>query len=361
MTQQRLGAVVVGTGFGVLTHLRALRAADIDVVALVGRDPRKTADRAEMFDVAHGLVDLDAAVALDGVDIVAVATPPHTHWEIVTAAAAAGKHILCEKPFARDLDEATAMLAAANKAGVVHLLGTEFRFATAQAQLTRVVRSGAIGDPRHAIFQLHIPTLSDPNAEIPRWWELASEGGGWFGAYGSHVVDQIRATLGEFVGVSASLQRLSPRPDMTADDTYTVHFRLANGCTGLMTASCASAGQMLMTTKISGSRGSAWIEGDDVWTDTGSGPIKLQPPDDLPHEAPDPPPAALLHTTYDYWHSMGIDMAPYRRTYGVLRDRVLGRAVAGDPEAATFADGVAAQAVADAVHRSSDNVRWEWI
>ena len=47
-------------------------------------------------------------------------------------AVAAGKHVLCEKPFARDLDEARAMLQAADAAGVVHLLGTEFRFAPAR-------------------------------------------------------------------------------------------------------------------------------------------------------------------------------------------------------------------------------------
>ena len=55
-----IGAVVVGTGFGVLTHLRALRAAGIDVLALVGRDAAKTADRAERFDVPHALTSARA-------------------------------------------------------------------------------------------------------------------------------------------------------------------------------------------------------------------------------------------------------------------------------------------------------------
>ena len=359
MASQALGAVVVGTGFGVLTHLRALRAAGIDVGELVGRDPAKAADRATRFGVPRGSNDLGAALARPGVDIVAVVTPPFTHGPIVLAALAAGKHVLCEKPFARDLVEARAMLHAAEGAGVVHLLGTEFRFATGQAQLARVVTSGVIGEPMHAIFQLHLPSLVDPAAGVPAWWELASEGGGWLGAYGSHIVDQIRTTLGEFAGVSASLQTLAPRPHMTADDTYTVHFRLQNGCTGVMTSSCASGGQFLATTKVTGRGGAAWVQGDDVWIDTGTGPTQLPPPADLPVEQPDPPPGELLHTTYDYWHSMGMDLAPYRRVYEVLRDRVLGRAVPADPIAATFADGVAAQAVLDAVHRSAVGGSWE--
>ena len=63
-------------------------------------------------------------MALQGVDAVAVATPPHAHAAIVLAALAAGKHVLCEKPFARNAAEARTMLAAAEGAGVVHLLGT---------------------------------------------------------------------------------------------------------------------------------------------------------------------------------------------------------------------------------------------
>ena len=55
---EKLGAIVVGTGFGVLTHLRALRAAGFDVTALVGRDPDKTAARAVLFDVPHACTSL---------------------------------------------------------------------------------------------------------------------------------------------------------------------------------------------------------------------------------------------------------------------------------------------------------------
>ena len=66
-----------------------------------------------------------------------------------------------------------------------------------------------------------------------------------------------------------------------------------------------------------------------------------------------PPPNELLHTAYDAWHSMGIDLAPYTRLYSVLVERWRGRAVPADPAAATFADGVAVQAVMDAMHASS--------
>ena len=104
MGQSKVGAIVVGTGFGVLTHLRALRGAGFEVHALVGRNPEKTAQRAQKVGVPHACTSLAEALALPGVDAVTVATPPHTHASIVLEAIALGKHVLCEKPFARNAE-----------------------------------------------------------------------------------------------------------------------------------------------------------------------------------------------------------------------------------------------------------------
>ena len=73
MSRDNLGAIVVGTGFGILTHARALRAAGFDVVGLVGRDPEKTAERAKGAGIPNALTSLSEALALPGVDVVAVA------------------------------------------------------------------------------------------------------------------------------------------------------------------------------------------------------------------------------------------------------------------------------------------------
>jgi predicted dehydrogenase len=351
------GVAVVGTGFGVLTHVRALRAAGLHVEALVGRDPAKTADRAARFDIPLATTELAAALERPGVDVVTVATPPHSHAAVVLAAVGAGKHVMCEKPFARDRPEAQAMCDAAEAAGVVHVLGTEFRFATGQALLTRTVRGGAIGEPRLALFMLQIPTLADPGAELPAWWERAEEGGGWLGAYGAHVVDQVRTTIGEITSVAATLQTLAPRA-MTADDTYTVQLRTAGGCSVVLHSSCAAGGQIVAVTKVTGTSGSAWTQGDDVWLDDGTGQRLVPPPEDLPVVPPDPPPAALLHTTYDMWHSMGTDLEPYTRLFARMRERIMGAPSPVDPVAATFSDGVANQSVLDAIRAASASGTW---
>src|SRR5207249_3835207 len=144
-------------------------AAGFDVLALVGRDPEKTAYRAKRFEIPNPLTALGDALALPGVDAVTIATPPHTHGPLVLEAVAAGKHVMCEKPFARDGAEARTMLNAAEAAGVVHFLGTEFRFSTGQALMARVVAEGAIGEPRLATFVIHIPGLADPTSQVPAW------------------------------------------------------------------------------------------------------------------------------------------------------------------------------------------------
>ena len=141
------GAVVVGTGFGCVTHVEALRRAGFDVVALVGRDRQRTAERAAAVGVANPMTSLAAALARPDADVVVIATPPHTHAPLAHQAIAASKHVVCEKPFTLDKGEARELQQAAERAGVVNMLDTEFRWGTAQA-----LAAGAIGTPRLATF-----------------------------------------------------------------------------------------------------------------------------------------------------------------------------------------------------------------
>ncbi len=357
MASESLGAIVVGTGFGVITHLRALRAAGFEVHALVGRDAEKTAQRAADFGVPAGLTSLGEALALPGVDAVAVATPPHTHAAIVLEAIAAGKHVVCEKPFARDAEEGRRMLEAAEQAGIVHMLGTEFRWSTGQALATRAVQDGVVGEPRLATFMLHVPALANPDGEVPAWWGREEEGGGWLGAYASHVIDQMRTMFGELTGVSASLQLLSAR-DWSAEDTYTVHFRTERGVEGVLQSSAGAWGPPVICARVSGTKGTLWIEGEKVQVADASGAREIECPDDLRLPAPIPPDASLLHTAYDMLHAGGIDLAPYTRLFEAFAARIRGEGGDEDPAPATFADGLAGQRVLDAIRRSSRERTW---
>ena len=351
------GVVIVGTGFGCITHLRALRAAGFDVQALVGRDPGKTGERARRFEVPNAMTTLADALTLPGVDAVTIATPPHTHAEIALEAIAAGKHVLCEKPFARDTPEARTMLDAARGAGIVHLLGTEFRWSPGQASMARVVTRGEIGTPKLATFLMHIPMLADPAGVVPSWWSAAAQGGGWLGAQAAHVIDQIRVMFGEIEGVSGSLSQVSAR-DWDIEDAYTVLFRTRSGVDGMLQSTSGAWGPPVFCTRVVGTEGTVWAEFDTVRVADAAGTREIPTPPDLPLSPPDPPPAGLLSTAYDNLHAFGIDLAPYTRLCAAFLALVEGRPVPDDPAPATFADGVANMEVLDAIRRSAREQVW---
>jgi predicted dehydrogenase len=353
------GVAVVGTGFGCYTHVRALRAAGFDVRALVGRDPQKTAERAMLFDVPRSMPSLRDALSVPGVDAVTIATPPRTHAELTLEAIAAGRHVLCEKPFTATLGEARQVLAAAEAAGIVHVLGTEFRWDAGQAGLARAVQSGDIGRPRIATWIMNVPVLADPDAVVPAWWADVDSCGGWMWAHGSQLIDQIRVTLGEFEGVSAHLLQVAERAAMTSDDGFVVHFLMRNGTVGVMQSTAADWG-VLVETRVTGSTGAAWIEGVGA-TVRVAGPdgVARAPVPTGAAEAKAPPlPEGAVRTAYEQMITFGVEYGPYVRLAEAFRDMIAGREVDG-PQPATFRDGVAQMAVLEAIVESSDhNGRW---
>jgi len=372
-----IGAVVIGTGFGCYTHVRALRAAGFDVLALVGRDPDKTAERARLFDVPNVCSSLTDALRLSGVDAVTIATPPRTHGAFALEALAAGRHVLCEKPFTADLGEARVVLSAAEAAGVVHLLGTEFRFDGGQATLARAVADGRIGVPKLATWLMHVPVLTAPDAVVPDWWADAGARGGWLWAHGSQLIDQIRVTVGEVAGVSASLLHVIDRPAMSADDGFVVHLRFRSGAAGVMQSTAGDHG-ILVETRVTGSTGAAWIEGVGQRVKVAdAGGVHDVPVAAGLTDLPAPPlPAGAVTTTYEQMITFGVEYAPYVRLAQCFHDRIVaagggGRGSTAGPEGqdpgeragwpapATFADGVAQMAVLEAI-MTSDAAGGAW-
>jgi predicted dehydrogenase len=346
------GAVVVGTGFGCVTHVESLRRAGFDVVALVGRDEKRTAERAARVGVANPMTSLADALARPDADLVVIATPPHTHAPLALAAIAAGKHVVCEKPFTGHRDQALELQRAAEQAGVVNIFGAEFRWGPVQALAARAVTGGVIGTPRLGTFLLQMPVLAGPDDEVPGWFSDAGQGGGWLGAYGPHVIDQVRVTLGEFAGVSAALPVAAER-GWTSEGGFSVRFRTRSGADGVMQSSAVDFGEPLYLTRVAGTTGTLWVDGADVKVADAQGTRTLPVPDDLvlpPYELPSRPAGG---TAYDRMVSSGTEIGPATRMYETVRDLVAGSPVPADPRPPTFADGVANMAVIDAIRESA--------
>ena len=148
---------------------------------------------------------------------------------------------------------------------------------------------------------------------MPEWWGDRDQGGGWLGAHGSQVIDQLRVMLGEVAGVSATLLHLGA-PRTTAEDTFVVQCTMESGATALLQSSAADRGPMLVETRVAGSQGTAWIDGlgDAVWVSDAGGRRRVAVDDDLPaSRPPEPLPNGVLHSTYDHMIAHGLDLVPY--------------------------------------------------
>lgn len=338
-------ALVVGTGFGARIHVPALRAAGFNVVGLVGADAERTARRAAANGVAQSFIDLDEAIRKTGAVAVTIASPPGTHAALTLTAIAHGCHVICEKPMAMNTDEAQTMLQAAEQAGITHLIGNEFRWQTDRAIVGRALAEGLIGEPRFLTMANYLPLLASPETKMARWWFDETAGGGWLGAQGSHLIDQIRIWLGEFESLSAALPIVSDRKDV-AEDSYVLRFRLANGVEGVLQQTAGAWGPPTSMTRVAGTHGTIWTENGIVRIADKNGVRELPVPDDLMlPELPinDDPRHRFSH----------LELGPYIRLCELLRAGVEGTIATSAVLAPTFNDGVACMQIIDAIRRSA--------
>ncbi|MCJ8158554.1 Gfo/Idh/MocA family protein [Sphingomonas sp. LaA6.9] len=336
--------VVAGTGHGLRVHVPALRSAGFEVVALVGSDSERTRRRAEKAGIQHASTDLAEAITQTRADCVVVATTPPSHAPLVRVALAHRCHVLCEKPFVQNAGQARELLAAAEEAGVVHLLGNQFRMLPERAMIGRAIADGAIGAPRLVTITQYAGLLADTSRKWPDWWFDREAGGGWLGSSGSHMIDMIRSWLGEFESLSASTLVVADRSG-ASEDSYTVRFEMTNGVQGLLAQTGGAWGPFASMTRVAGSKGTVWLEDGAAWLADKDSTSKLPIPDALvlPPESPsDDPRQQFLH----------VELPPARRLCEIWRALIEGRPFDGPPPA-TFADGLACMKVIDAIHASA--------
>jgi predicted dehydrogenase len=201
--QNSLGVGIIGTGFG-LMHLLGYQACDnVQIVAVCQRTPGKAAAFAKQHGVPQAFTDYRELIAHPAVQVVSIAAPPYVHCEMTLAALAAGKPVLCEKPFAMNARQAQEMYERAQTSGLAHAMAFNWRFLPGVSYARELIAEGFVGHLYHANVTWYAERQADPN--IPLLWRHRKEvaGFGVLGDIGPHVIDILRWILGDFRTVSA--------------------------------------------------------------------------------------------------------------------------------------------------------------
>ncbi|MGW2282400.1 Gfo/Idh/MocA family protein [Streptomyces sp. NPDC001770] len=343
------------------------------LATICGRDDAAVRAAADRHGWASAETDWRALVARDDIDLVDICTPGDSHAEIALAALAAGKHVLCEKPLANTVAEASAMTVAAEAAaarGQLTMVGFNYRRVPATALARRMVAEGRIGTLRHVRVSYLQDWLVDPS--FPLTWRLRKEhaGSGSLGDLGAHIVDLAQYLAGErLAGVSALTEtfvRRRPLPagptsglaagavagtgEVTVDDAAVFTGRFASGALASFEATRYATGRKnALRIELNGERGSlcfdlerlnelAFHDGTEPGTHAGFRRILVTEPD---------------HPYVEAWWPPGHGLGYEHSFVHQARDLVHAIAERRAPEP-SFADGLQVQRVLAAVEESAE-------
>lgn len=266
-----LGIGLVGSGFMGRAHALAFRAvgmlnppARVRLELLADRSEAEATRAAAALGFSRATADWQVLVRDPAVDIVAIAAPNSLHAPIALAALAAGKHVYCEKPLAGSLADATAMVEAARRAGVVTLVGFNYLRNPMIVTAREIVRSGEIGTVT-GFRGIHAEDfMADPDAAFS-WRCEPAEDGGALADIGSHIIAMGRFLLGEVESVCGRLDTIHtarPAPDRSlrhvgVDDqaAMLLRFREHPFTASLSTSWLASGRDMQLAFELTGTRG----------------------------------------------------------------------------------------------------------
>ncbi len=225
-------AAIVGLGWWGKTLVEA--ATDSDAIRFVAGATRTVTPEIEAFAKKHGFAlapNYEAVLADPGVDAVVLTTPHSMHGAQVVAAAAAKKHIYCEKPFTLTKREAEDAVAAVRKAGVTLALGYNRRLHPEMIKLRDMIRTGELGTVLHVESTMTFPNVLSINPSHWRADKTETPLGGLM-PMGVHAVDGMIDLCGPVDHVFAqSFRRAAP---IDADDTTSILFRMKEGMSGYL-------------------------------------------------------------------------------------------------------------------------------
>ena len=336
---------------------------------VVGRDKDQVSRFAHKWGYEKAETDWRKVVEDPAIDLVDIAAPNDVHAEIATAAAEAGKMILCEKPLARNLAEAKRMVESARRAGVRTMVWYNYRRVPAVTLAKRIVESGRLG----RIYHYRAKFLQDwtISKDVPQGgaalWRLDAQvaGSGVTGDLLAHCIDTALWLNGDITSVSAMTEtfvkerhhNLTGKPEPVGiDDASAFLARFQNGSLATFEATRYARGhKALYTLEINGEHGSLawdlhdlhrlqWFDHQDEGTMRGWRSIHVTDGE---------------HPYMGHWWVPGLAIGYEHSFIHQVADFLSSLDGKEEPAAPTFADALRTEGVTDAVLRSAASRHWE--
>jgi predicted dehydrogenase len=379
-----MNIAMVGTGFMGKAHAIAysvmplLLAAPLrtsrKVVVDVNEDLARSA--ASRLDFAEHSTNWRKTIERDDIDIVDICTPNDSHAEIAIAAAKAGKHILCEKPLARNSAEAQTMVDAVRASGVTNMVAYNYRHTPAVVMAKRLIDQGRVGEI--LTFRGHYMQdwSADPNTPLSWRFNKSKAGAGALGDIGTHIIDMARFLLGEFAEVNAVVKTfIGERPEQTgAFDKLGAADKTGKGPKGRVDVDDAIMTLIRFTSGVLGSIESSrnaygrhnWL-GFEMQGAKGTIIFDYQRLNELQVMfANDPADAVGFRTIYSgpnqpygesLWPVAGLGQG-YIEVKSIEWFEFLSAVAKGKPASPSFADGLQVARIADAILASGEKRQW---
>lgn len=363
-----IGIGLVGGGYMGKAHAVAMSAVGavfgtalrprLEVIAASGRDS------AERYRAAYGFARAAAhwqeLVADPAVEAVVIASPQTTHRAIAEAAFAAGKPVFCEKPLGASLEDAEAMVAAAEASGCVNMIGFNYVRTPATQFARRLVAEGAIGRVTWFRGEHTEDFLADPEASAS--WRTSGRANGTMGDLAPHMINCALALMGPIAEVSAQVETVHvtrPGPDgrpatVDNDDQAQMMVRFASGASGHLSFSRTATGRKMgYAYELHGTRGAIRFDQEDqnaLWLYRAEGPEATR---GFTKILAGPAHPDFLAFCQGPGHGTG-----YQDQIIIEARDFLEAIATGAPVWPTFRDGLAVARVIDTAFASADGGRW---
>lgn len=352
-----LRAGIIGTGFIGTVHNRAARRAGASRVVIADVSEEAAAAAAQRLGADLGYSSADALLADPEVDVVHICTPNHLHADLAARALAAGKHVICEKPLATDVEAAMRLATLAQGSGLVTGVPFVYRYYPTAREIRGRVGRGDAG----SLHLLHGSYLQDWLAQrTDTNWRVDPALGGAsraFGDIGIHWCDLAEFLTGHRIArlsavMSTPLQRAGGATATATEDIAAVLFQTDQGASGSLVVSQVSLGRKnRLQISVDGELGAFAFDQeqpDSYWNGRLDGAMVV------PRGAGEQTEEGARFSYLPAGHPQG-----YQDCFDAFVANVYG-AVRGGPQDGlpTFQDGLRGAVLTDAVLRSARSGEW---